>query len=86
MGLGDRHMVIPWKQYQSEVGGAFHPTNFDARKWVGLIKRAGQKYLIVMTDTKDDNWGWVRGATNYRSASVMIHNLIDCTSKGGSFV
>ena len=39
-----------------------------------------------MTDTKDDNWGWVRGATNYRSAREIIHNLIDCTSKGGNFV
>lgn len=243
MGLGGRHMVIPWKTYQTEVGGAFNPTNFNAREWVGLIKRAGQKYVIVttkhhdgfcmyrtatthynvvestpfardvikelseecrrqgiafcpyysigdwsaaevmdpkfasyhdymfaqlkelmtqygdipmvwfdnywfvnhqwssdrshaeelytflrslnpnvlvndrcgrgavstdgdyatpenqlkgsrqsryfevvMTDTADDNWGWVKGATNYRSAAVLIHNLIDCTSKGGNFV
>lgn len=243
MGLGERHMVIPWKTYETEVGGAFNPTNFDARKWVSLIKRAGQKYVIVttkhhdgfcmfrtatthynvmeatpfgrdvikelddechrqgiafcpyysigdwsaaevmdpkftsyhdymlaqlkelmtqygdipmvwfdnywyvnhqwttdqsharelydylralnpnvlvndrcgrgaastdgdyatpenqlkgsrqsryfevvMTDTADDNWGWVKGATNYRSAAVLIRNLIDCTSKGGNFV
>ena len=39
-----------------------------------------------MTDTDDDNWGWVRGATNYRSAAVLIRNLIDCASKGGNFV
>jgi alpha-L-fucosidase len=243
MGLGDRHMVIPWKEYQTEVGGAFNPANFNARQWVSLIKRAGQKYVIVtakhhdgfamfhtattrynvvdstpfardvikelaeecrrqgivfclyyslgdwtaaevmapafvsyhdymfaqlkelmtqygeipmiwfdnfwyvndqwssdlghakdlyaylrtlnpnvlvndrcgrgatsmdgdyatpenqlkgslqsryfevvMTDTADDNWGWVKGATNYRSAAVIIHNLIDSTSKGGNFV
>ena len=243
MGLGDRHMVIPWKEYQAEVGGAFNPTNFNARQWVSLIKRAGQKYVIVtakhhdgfamfhtsttrynvvdstpfardvikeladecrrqgivfclyyslgdwtavevmdskfpsyhdyafaqlkelmthygdipmiwfdnywyvndqwssdlshakdlyaylrklnpnvlvndrcgrgasstdgdyatpenqlngslqgryfevvMTDTADDNWGWVNGATNYRSAAVLIRNLIDSTSKGGNFV
>jgi alpha-L-fucosidase len=243
MGLGDRHMVIPWKTYQTEVGGAFNPTNFDAHKWVSLIKRAGQKYVVVttkhhdgfcmfrtatthynvmeatpfardvikeladecrrqgiafcpyysigdwsaaevmdpkfasyhdymfaqlkelmtqygdipmlwfdnfwyvndqwttdqpharelytflrslnpnvlvndrcgrgatstdgdyatpenqlkgsrqsryfevvMTDTADDNWGWVKGATNYRSPAVLIRNLIDCTSKGGNFV
>ena len=243
MGLGERHMVIPWREYQTEVGGRFNPTNFDARKWVGLIKRAGQKYVIVtakhhdgfamfhtatthynvveatpfardplreladechrqgvafciyyslgdwtaadvmdpryatyqdylfaqlkelmhqygeipmlwfdnywfvnhqwpgdeasakalyayvralnpnalvndrcgrgaastdgdyatpenqlkgslqsryfevvMTDTADDNWGWVKGATNYRSAGVLIRNLIDSTSKGGNFV
>lgn len=243
MGLGERHMVIPWKEYESEVGGAFNPTRFDARQWVSLIKQAGQKYVIVtakhhdgfcmfhtgttrynivdqtpfardviqelaeecrrqgivfcpyysigdwaaadvmgpqfssyrdymfaqlrelmtdygpipmlwldnywyvngqwsndlphareiyaylrslnpdvlvsdrcgrgasstdgdyatpenqlkgslqrryfevvMTDTEDDNWGWVRGATNYRSPAEVIHNLIDCTSKGGNFV
>ena len=243
MGLGERHMVIPWKTYETEVGGAFNPKNFDAHKWVSLIKRAGQKYVIVttkhhdgfcmfrtatthynvveatpfgrdvikelaeechrqgiafcpyysigdwpasevmdqkfnsyrdymftqlkelmtqygdiplvwfdnywyvnnqwntdqshaeelynylrglnpgvlindrcgrgatstdgdyatpenqlkgsrqsryfevvMTDTDDDNWGWVKGATNYRPASAVIRNLIDCTSKGGNFV
>jgi alpha-L-fucosidase len=243
MGLGERHQVIPWKTYQTEVGGAFNPAKFDAHQWVSLIKRAGQKYVIVttkhhdgfcmfrtattrynvvdstpfardvikeladecrrqgivfcpyysigdwtaadvmdpkftsyhdymfaqlkelmtqygdiplvwfdnywyvnhqwttdeshaqelytllrslnpnvlvndrcgrgasstdgdyatpenqlkgsrqsryfevvMTDTADDNWGWVKGATNYRSAAVLIRNLIDCTSKGGNFV
>jgi alpha-L-fucosidase len=39
-----------------------------------------------MTDTDDDNWGWVRGATNYRKPADLIRNLIDCTSKGGNFV
>ena len=39
-----------------------------------------------MTNTKDDNWGWVRGGNNYRSANEIIHNLIDSTSKGGNFV
>jgi alpha-L-fucosidase len=43
-------------------------------------------FEVVMTDTKDDNWGSVRGATNYRSAGEIIRNLIDCTSKGGNFV
>lgn len=243
MGLGERRMVIPWRVYQDEVGGAFNPASFNAREWVSLIKAAGQKYVIVtakhhdgfamfrtatthynvvdstpfkrdvikeladechrqgiyfciyyslgdwaasevmdprfksyhdymfaqlkelmtqygripliwfdnywfvnhqwspdldharelyaymrrlnpdvlvndrcgrgasstdgdyatpenqlkgsqqsryfevvMTDTADDNWGWVKGATNYRSAATIIHNLIDCTSKGGNFV
>ncbi len=243
MGLGERHMVIPWQEYQAEVGGAFNPAKFNAHEWVSLIKSAGQKYVIVtakhhdgfamfrtatthynvveqtpfardvikeladechrqgiafciyysigdwtadkvmdpkfasyhdymfaqlkelmtqygkipmiwfdnfwyvndqwstdlphakelyaymrqlnpdvlvndrcgrgasstdgdyatpenqlkgsqqsryfevvMTDTADDNWGWVKGATNYRSAATVIHNLIDSTSKGGNFV
>jgi alpha-L-fucosidase len=43
-------------------------------------------FEVVMTDTDDDNWGWVKGATNYRSAAVLIRNLVDSTSKGGNFV
>ncbi|HUE37220.1 MAG TPA: alpha-L-fucosidase, partial [Candidatus Acidoferrum sp.] len=43
-------------------------------------------FEVVMTDTDDDNWGGVRGATNYRSPAELIQNLIDCTSKGGNFV
>jgi alpha-L-fucosidase len=48
--------------------------------------RQSRYFEVVMTDTADDNWGWVRGATNYRSAALLIRNLIDCTSKGGNFV
>jgi alpha-L-fucosidase len=43
-------------------------------------------FEVVMTDTDDDNWGWVKGATNYRKPADLIRNLIDCTSKGGNFV
>jgi alpha-L-fucosidase len=43
-------------------------------------------FEVVMTNTEDDNWGWVKGATNYRSAGDLIRNLIDCASKGGNFV
>jgi alpha-L-fucosidase len=48
--------------------------------------RQSRYFEVVMTDTDDDNWGWVKGATNYRSASAIIRNLIDSTSKGGNFV
>jgi alpha-L-fucosidase len=43
-------------------------------------------FEVVMTNTNDDNWGWVKGATNYREPAVLIRNLIDSTSKGGNFV
>ncbi|HLO41329.1 MAG TPA: alpha-L-fucosidase [Phycisphaerales bacterium] len=43
-------------------------------------------FEVVMTNTADDNWGWVKGAANYRPAQVLIRNLIDSTSKGGNFV
>jgi alpha-L-fucosidase len=43
-------------------------------------------FEVVMTNTDDEHWAWVRGARNYRSPSVLIRNLIDSTSKGGNFV
>jgi alpha-L-fucosidase len=43
-------------------------------------------FEVVMSDTADDNWGWVKGAANYRKPADLIRNLIDCTSKGGNFV
>ncbi len=48
--------------------------------------RQSRYFEVVMTDTEDDNWGWVRGAKNYRKPADLIRNLIDCTSKGGNFV
>ena len=48
--------------------------------------RQHRYFEVVMTNTRDDNWGWVRGATNYRTPDEIIRNLIDCTSKGGNFV
>ena len=43
-------------------------------------------FEVVMTNTDDDNWGWVKGAKNYRTADEVIRNLIDSASKGGNFV
>lgn len=43
-------------------------------------------FEVVMTNTADDHWGWVKGATNYRPPEQLIRNLIDSVSKGGNFV
>jgi len=48
--------------------------------------QGGRPFEVVMTNTNDDNWGWVKNATNYRRCIDLIGNLIDCTSRGGNFV
>src|SRR5206468_4057948 len=71
MGLGERHMVIPWKEYQTDVGGAFNPSKFDAHQWVSLIKRAGQKYVIITTKHHD-------GFAMFRTATTH-YNVVEST-------
>jgi alpha-L-fucosidase len=71
IGLGERKAVIPADQYRKEVGGAFNPTNFNAREWVSAIKRAGQKYIIVTTKHHD-------GFCMFRTATTT-HNIVDAT-------
>jgi len=71
MGLGDRHMVIPWQEYETQVGGAFNPAQFNAREWVSLIKRAGQKYVIVTTKHHD-------GFAMFHTATTK-YNVVDAT-------
>jgi alpha-L-fucosidase len=48
--------------------------------------RQSRYFEVVMTDTADDNWGWVKDAANYRRPAEIIRNLVDCVSKGGNFV
>jgi alpha-L-fucosidase len=48
--------------------------------------RQSRYFEVVMTNTEDDSWGWMKDATNYRKPGDLIRNLIDCTSKGGNFV
>ena len=43
---------IPLEEYNKLVG-QFNPQHFDARRWVALIKQAGQKYLVITTKHHD---------------------------------
>jgi alpha-L-fucosidase len=71
IGLGERHAVIPLDQYRKNVAAVFNPTNFNAKQWVSLIKKAGQKYLIVTTKHHD-------GFCMFRTATTKF-NVVDAT-------
>jgi alpha-L-fucosidase len=36
--------------------------------------------------TMNDTWGFKKSDKNWKSAAALIHNLIDCASKGGNFL
>jgi len=55
LGEGEWNMKvsrIPAVEYE-KLAGRFNPTGFDAAEWVGLAKRAGQKYIVITTKHHD---------------------------------
>ena len=54
-GIGEWIMYraeIPVGEYE-QLAGEFNPTGFSAAEWVGLAKKAGQKYLVLTTKHHD---------------------------------
>ena len=43
---------IPVREYE-KLASQFNPVRFDAREWVSLAKRAGQKYLVITSKHHD---------------------------------
>ncbi len=78
IGLGDRRAVISAADYRTKVGGAFNPAKFDAAKWVGLMKKAGQKYVILTAKHHD-------GFCMFRTATTG-HNVVEATPFGRDVV
>ncbi|MBQ2197919.1 MAG: alpha-L-fucosidase, partial [Bacteroidales bacterium] len=58
----------------SALASRFNPVRFDARDWVGLASKAGQKYLIITAKHHD-------GFAMYHSG-VSSYNIVDATPFG----
>jgi alpha-L-fucosidase len=82
------HSLSPNTLINDRCGRGASSTDGDYTTPENQLKGSQQAryFEVVMTDTADDNWGWVKGATNYRKPADLIRNLIDCMSKGGNFV
>jgi alpha-L-fucosidase len=61
---------IPVREYE-RLAGEFNPTRFDAARWVGLARRAGQKYLVITSKHHD-------GFCLFHSA-LTAYNVVDAT-------
>jgi alpha-L-fucosidase len=64
---------IPVQEYR-RIAAAFNPTQFDAREWVALAKKAGMKYIIVTSKHHDGFAMFDSEASGY--------NIVDFTPFG----
>src|SRR5690606_9043909 len=55
---------IPDAEYQ-QLAARFDPVDFDAARWVGLAKAAGQKYLVVTAKHHDGFCMYDSQSTDY---------------------
>ncbi len=75
-GIGEWIMYnaeIPVNEYE-QLAKRFSPVNFDAAEWVGLAKRAGQKYMVITSKHHD-------GFCLFRSRHTD-YNVVDATPWG----
>src|ERR1700722_6796187 len=56
---------IPLAVYKEKVVGQFDPENFDAEKWVALIKDAGMKYICITSKHHDGFAMWPSDVYKY---------------------
>jgi alpha-L-fucosidase len=71
IGLGDRYAKIPAAEYRSKVASQFNPAKFDAAQWVSLMKKAGQRYVILTTKHHD-------GFCMFKTATTS-YNVVEAT-------
>lgn len=90
-GIGEWIMYraeIPVAEYE-KLAGKFNPEKFNAAEWVGLAKRAGQKYLVLTTKHHDGFCLFRSGHTSYNSVDAtpfgrdIVRELADeCRRQG----
>ncbi|MFW5836265.1 MAG: alpha-L-fucosidase, partial [bacterium] len=79
-GIGEWIMYraeIPVAEYEG-LAAQFNPVKFDAAEWVGIARRAGQKYLVVTTKHHD-------GFCLFKSDQTT-YNVVDGTPFGRDIV
>ena len=60
------------------------PEHFLPEK--GLVDRAGRPIPWELCTTMNNNWGYVPADRAYKPASLLIHKLAECVSKGGNMI
>ena len=66
-GIGEwimNNAKIPVKEYE-EFARQFNPVEFDARKWVGIAKDAGMKYIVITSKHHDGFSMWDSKVSDY---------------------
>ncbi len=65
--LMDRYFKLPIETFHTLLG-QWNPTRFDADPWVRLAKKAGMKYIVLVTKSHD---GWCLFDSKYTDFDVM---------------
>jgi alpha-L-fucosidase len=60
---------IPIAEYE-KLPPRFNPTEFDAAEWVGIAKRAGQRYITITSKHHDGFCMWKSAQTPYNIADA----------------
>jgi alpha-L-fucosidase len=67
-----------------EIGGDIKtPEQYTPQSWMEVN---GERVVWEACQTMNDNWGYHRRDHNWKSAEMLIKNLIDIVSKGGNYL
>lgn len=85
-----RTSEVPTAEYDS-LYKRFDPDHFDAKKWVGIAKSAGMKYIVLVTKHHDGFTMWDSKLTDYSIAHTpfkrdVVREMADeCRRQGIRF-